>query len=107
MGIEHAYGSYEELAASPHVDVVYVGTLHPHHHAAMLVCLRQGKHVLCEKPFCMNARETREVMDEAKKRNLFVMEAMWSRFFPASAKIRELIASGTLGKVTMVQAVRQ
>lgn len=103
-GIANRHTSYEALVADRSVDAVYVATPHTFHKEHTLLCLRAGKHVLCEKPFTVNAKEAEEVIVEARGRKLFLMEAMWSRFFPAWAKVRELIAAGEIGKVRMLIA---
>ena len=97
-------GSYEALAADPDVHVIYIATPHPAHKEAALLCLNHGKAVLCEKPFTVNAKEAAEVIDLARAKDLFVMEAMWSRFFPAMARVRELLAEGVIGEARMLQA---
>jgi predicted dehydrogenase len=99
-----AFGTYEELAASPDVDIVYIATPHPMHAANALLALRGGKAVLCEKPFAMNRREAGEVVALARAKNLFLMEAMWTRFMPALAEVRRIIASGEIGAVTQLHA---
>ena len=77
------YGDYESLAADPDVDVVYVATPHSRHEKDTLEFLRAGKHVLCEKPFALNARQATRMAEAARSRGLFLMEAIWSRFLPA------------------------
>ncbi len=101
---ERAYGSYAEMLADPAVDVVYVATPNFFHHAQMLDCLAAGKHVICEKPFTLTVAEAEEVFAMAKARGLFVMEAMWTRFQPAVRLIREIIASGEIGKPRFLEA---
>lgn len=103
-GVRKRHGSYEALAADPELDVIYIGTPHPFHHANSLLCLEAGKAVLCEKPFALNARRAAEVIGAARSRNLFVMEALWTLFLPHMAKVRELIEAGAIGEVRMVQA---
>ena len=98
------YGSYEALASDPDVHAIYIATPHPSHKDAALLCLNHGKAVLCEKPFTVNAKEAAEVIDLARAKDLFVMEAMWSRFFPAMARLRALLAEGTIGEARMLQA---
>ena len=98
------YGSYEALAADPDVHAIYIATPHPQHKDAALLCLSHGKAVLCEKPFTVNAKEAAEVIDFARAKDLFVMEAMWSRFFPAMARVRALLAAGAVGEPRMLQA---
>jgi len=104
LGAEKAYGSYEELARAEDVDIIYIGTPHPMHAANSLLALGGGKAVLCEKPFAMNRREAGEVVALARAKNLFLMEAMWTRFMPALAEVKRIIASGEIGTVTQVHA---
>jgi len=102
--VPHRHGSYEALAADPDVDVIYVATPHPFHSENSLLCLDAGKAVLCEKPFAVNARQAREVVDCARRGGLFVMEAVWTRFLPAIVRLRELLAEGVIGEPRMVKA---
>ncbi|WP_110181940.1 Gfo/Idh/MocA family protein [Nocardioides solisilvae] len=99
-----AHAGYEALVADPHVDAVYVGTPHSFHHEHALLALRAGKHVLVEKPFTISAAQARAVVAEAEARGLVALEAMWTRFLPHMARLRELVADGTLGEVTTVIA---
>ena len=103
-GIGRAYGSWQELAADPEVDVVYVATPHSAHFAATKLLLEAGKAVLCEKPFTLNAGEAAELVALARKREVFLMEAMWTYLDPAVRRITELIADGAIGEVRSVQA---
>lgn len=103
-GISTAHGSYEDLVADPDVDVVYVATPHPFHHANALMALNAGKHVLVEKAFTINAREAQEIVDLAAAKGLVALEAMWTRFLPHMARIREIIGQGTIGEVRKVLA---
>jgi predicted dehydrogenase len=102
--IPKRYGSYRDLARDPEVDVVYIATPHSLHRDNCIECLEAGRAVLCEKPLAVNAGQAREVVDLARRKNLFLMEAMWTRFFPAIKKVREILASGILGDVLLVQA---
>ena len=102
--IERAYGSYEELVHDPDVDAVYVATPHPGHLVATLMALEAGKPVLCEKPFAINAQETKTMIDCAQSKKLMLMEAMWSRFLPHMHQIRSLLAAGAIGEIISVQA---
>ncbi len=99
-----AYDSYEAFVADPEIDIVYIGTLHPMHKEGVLLCLNAGKAVLCEKPFMMSAQETEEVMAAAKKNNVFLMEAMWTRYLPPIVQAREWIAEGRIGEIKMLTA---
>ncbi len=96
------HSSYEALANDPDVDVVYVATPHPMHHANARLALEAGKPVLVEKPFTMDAGEARDLVELARARNLFLMEAMWTRFLPHVRHIRDLLPS--LGRIVTVAA---
>ena len=102
--IPNRHASYEALVADPDVDVVYVATPHPMHHGNALLSLDAGNPVLVEKPFTMTAREARELVATARKKGLFLMEAMWTRFLPHIAEIRRLLADGALGEIVTVIA---
>lgn len=99
FGAPHAVGSYEELLAVPGIDAVYVATPHSEHHAHALLCLRGGLPVLCEKAFARNAGEAQEMVRTAQERGVFLMEAFWTRFFPAIAQALELVRAGAIGEV--------
>lgn len=102
--VAHRFGSYEELVSDSDVDVVYVATPHPMHRDNVILALEQGKHVLVEKAFTMNAFEAREIVSFARERNLFLMEAMWTRFLPHVVAIRSLLAQDALGPLVSVEA---
>jgi predicted dehydrogenase len=104
FGIANRHASYSSLVADPDVDVIYVATPHPMHHDNAILALQAGKHVLVEKPFTMNAAEAREIVQVARERMLFTMEAMWTRFLPHVAIIRDWLAQGVLGDVVTVTA---
>lgn len=93
------YGSYAELVADPRVDVVYVATPHSHHFQNAMLALDAGKNVLCEKALTVTAAQARKLVAKAQEKKLFFMEAVWTRFFPLSIKVCELIASGEIGTV--------
>jgi predicted dehydrogenase len=103
-GLDRAYGSYAEIIADPDVDVLYVATPHPQHHAIALAALRAGKALLVEKSFTATTAGAVEVIDLARRTGVFTMEAMWTRFQPAVVAARELIADGAIGEVRSVQA---
>ena len=103
-GIERAHGSYAEVLADPEVDVLYVATPHPQHHAIALGALRAGKALLIEKAFTATTAGAAEIVDVARETGVFVMEAMWTRFQPAVVALRDLVADGAIGEVRSVQA---
>ncbi|MEW2622710.1 Gfo/Idh/MocA family oxidoreductase [Streptomyces sp. NPDC048106] len=103
-GVERAWDSYERLVADDEVDVVYVATPHTYHLAHATLALEAGRAVLVEKPFTGNAADARRLVELARARNLFAMEAMWTRFNPLIGRLRELVADGAIGDVTAVQA---
>uniref|UniRef100_A0A8C5L761 Trans-1,2-dihydrobenzene-1,2-diol dehydrogenase n=1 Tax=Jaculus jaculus TaxID=51337 RepID=A0A8C5L761_JACJA len=91
------------LPRSEH-QVAYIGTQHPQHKATVLLCLAAGKAVLCEKPMGVNAAEVREMAAEARARGLFLMEGLWSRFFPAMDALWSVLAQGTVGDLRVAHA---
>jgi len=104
FNIPHRHASYEALVSDPEVDAIYVATPHPMHKENTLLCLAHGKHVLCEKPFTINAGEAQAIIDAARKHKLFLMEAMWTRFIPAVLEAKRLVDSGAIGEVRMINA---
>ncbi len=98
------YGNYDSLAADPDVDVVYVATPHSRHETDTIDFLRAGKHVLCEKPLALNARQAARMAEEARSRGLFLMEAIWSRFLPAYRTLLDVIGEGRIGQPLLVEA---
>ncbi|KAI8634141.1 NAD(P)-binding protein [Xylariaceae sp. FL1651] len=98
------YGSYAELVNDPDVDVVYVATPHSHHFQNTMLALEAGKNVLCEKAFTVTAAQAKKLVETAKAKNVFLMEAVWTRYFPLSIKIREMVQSGVIGTVYRVLA---
>lgn len=104
FAIPRAYGSWAELAADPEVDVVYVATPHSAHREAAGLCLEAGKAVLCEKALTLNSREARELVELARDRGLFLMEAMWTYCNPLVRHMVELVAAGGIGEIRTVSA---
>jgi dihydrodiol dehydrogenase / D-xylose 1-dehydrogenase (NADP) len=102
--IPRAYGSVEQLAQDAEVEIVYIGTLHPAHKDNALALLRAGKSVLCEKPFTMNEAEAAELIQVAREHNVFLMEAMWTRYLPPIRRVMEWLAEGRIGEVRMLKA---
>ncbi|MGZ4485607.1 MAG: Gfo/Idh/MocA family protein [Nocardioidaceae bacterium] len=103
-GAAAAYGSYQELVADPDVDVVYVASPHALHKEHVLLAFEAGKPVLCEKAITLNARDAQELVDEARARGLFLMEAMWMRCNPTIRRLQQLFATGELGEIRQVRA---
>ena len=102
FGVPRQYATYEELVQDPDIDVVYVTTPHSLHRAHSILALEAGKPVLCEKPFAINVTEAAEVIAVARRRNLFLMEAMWTRYLPAPRAIKRMVDDGVIGQLTMM-----
>ncbi|KAF7514848.1 hypothetical protein G7054_g14944 [Neopestalotiopsis clavispora] len=97
-----AFDSYEKLAEDPDIDIVYIATPHSHHYQNARLCLEAGKHVLCEKALTVNADQAKILVDIARRNSCLLMEAMWTRYFPVTAYVREMISSGRLGLIEKV-----
>ncbi|MFQ3611852.1 MAG: Gfo/Idh/MocA family oxidoreductase [Fimbriimonadales bacterium] len=104
FGIPKRYASYEAVMDDPEVEIIYVATPHSLHAENMLQALRAGKHVLCEKPFTLNARQAEAVVAEARRSGRFVMEGMWTRCFPLMREVFQRVEAGELGTIQLVQA---
>lgn len=102
FNINKAYQGYQALAEDGDVEVVYIGTLNPQHYEVAMLMLEHGKHVLVEKPLTLNEKQTRKLIAYAERKKLFLMEAIWSRFFPAYQYVKRQIKSGVLGEITNV-----
>ncbi|MBV8672303.1 MAG: Gfo/Idh/MocA family oxidoreductase, partial [Acidobacteriaceae bacterium] len=102
-GAANAYGSLDELLADAEIDAVYIATPNHRHADDSLACIEAGKAVLCEKPFALNARQAQQVVDVARRNQVFCMEAMWTRFIPAIREARRLVNSGGLGPIRLIQ----
>jgi len=100
--IARRHAGYDDLASDPDVDVVYIATPHLFHAKNATLCLEAGKAVLCEKPFSVNAAEAERVAALARERGLFIMEGMWTRFFPLMEEVRRLVSEAALGEVRML-----
>lgn len=101
-GIKKAYGSYAELLADPDIDLVYVGTPHSHHYDVTKQAIMAGKPCLVEKAFMANARQTKEIIDLAHERGVFLAEAIWTRYQPAVNIVRNLLADGRIGTPKLI-----
>ena len=102
--IPHSVPSHRGVAERDDVDIVYVATTNDRHHRNVLDCVASGQAVMCEKPVALNAAQAREMFDAAASAGVFLMEALWMRFFPFMAKLDELISEGAIGTITDVQA---
>jgi len=102
--LPRCYADYESLVNDPDIDAVYVATTHNFHFENVRLCLKHGKHVLCEKPFTVNAAQMEELIALAKEKTLFMMEGLWTRFLPAIIHLQELLAAGAIGEVQSVFA---
>ncbi|KAM0554873.1 hypothetical protein ACHAPJ_006608 [Fusarium lateritium] len=98
------YSSYEEVYSDPNVDCVYIGTPHSFHKKNCLDAIEAGKNVLCEKPFSINAREAKEVFKAAKKKGVYVAEAMWLRHRPIATELRKVLCEQTIGEVSILSS---
>lgn len=103
-GAVEAYGSYDEVIGDEQVEVVYIATPHNRHYELTKKCLEAGKAVLCEKPITINAGQFEELVTLARKKKVFYMDALWTRFIPTIVKAKELIDSGRIGEIKAVKA---
>ncbi len=102
--VPYHFSSYEALLNCPHLDVVYIATPHTSHYTNTLMCLRKRIPVLCEKPFGMNAKEVKTMIETARTNQTFLMEAMWTRFIPTFQKAMDIIKSGVIGQPLSMKA---
>jgi predicted dehydrogenase len=102
--VSKAYQGYEELVKDPNVDIFYIATPNHRHSQDALLCLEANKPILCEKPFALNAGEAQAVIDLARRKQLFCMEAMWMRFIPAIAKVKKMVDNGVIGELLTITA---
>ncbi|MBR5507753.1 MAG: Gfo/Idh/MocA family oxidoreductase [Clostridia bacterium] len=102
--ISKVFESYEDMAKSEKIDFVYISTIHPFHKPCAEIFIKNKKHILCEKPLCVNANEARELQVLAKENGVFLMEAMWTAFLPAIEYAKELVCSGEIGEVKSTRA---
>lgn len=102
--VKYAYGSYLEMLKDKKVDLVYVATLHTLHYEHARMCIDYGKPVLVEKPFCVTANDARQLLSYAKERNVFIAEAMWTRYMPMREEIDRMLTSGIIGEPKLLTA---
>ncbi len=104
FGAEKAYGSYQELAEDSKTDLVYIATPNSEHYANAKMCLENGRAVICEKPFTVNAEQAEELFKVAESKKIFITEAMWIRFLPMQKMLKEIVKSGEIGSPVMLTA---
>lgn len=98
------YGSYEELAADDRLDLIYIATPHSRHFEDCMLCIEKGRNVLCEKAFTANKKQAEEIFRAAEEKNVFVCEAIWTRFIPMRKTLDEIISSGAIGELVSLTA---
>ncbi|KAL7467383.1 hypothetical protein ACHAXS_007630 [Conticribra weissflogii] len=101
--IPKTFGNYHDLIRSPDVDVVYIGTIADHHYEWTRESILAGKPTVVEKPMTLCADDTKELIDLAKEKHVFLMEGMWTRCFPAMQKLRQIITSNEIGSIVYIQ----
>ena len=99
-----AYGSYEEMIKDPEVELVYIATPHSLHYEHAKLCLNNGKHVLCEKAFTINEKQAEELFEIAKEKNLFITEAIWTRYMPMRKTLDDILESDVIGELHSLTA---
>ncbi len=104
FGIAAAYGSYEELVQDDTLDLIYIATPHSRHYEDAMLCLKNGRSVLCEKPFTVNAKQAEEVLSLAESKGLYAGEAIWTRYLPMRFKLDEILESGVIGDISSLTA---
>lgn len=104
FNIPNAHEGYQALVNDPEVDIIYIGTPNQLHLEHAKLALNAGNHVLLEKPFAINAEQTKEIVELARAKNLFLMEAMWARFLPMHDAIFKVISEGMIGEVVNVMS---
>ena len=102
--VPRAFENYQGLAESDEIDAVYIATPHTRHAENSILCMKNGKAVLCEKPFAVNSGEVEKMIAQAKESDVLLMEGMWSRFPPLMYKLREILSSGQIGEIRTLQA---
>lgn len=104
FGALKAYGSYEELVKDDAIDLIYIATPHSRHYEDCMLCLDNGRNVLCEKAFTANADQAKRVISYAEEKGLFISEAIWTRFLPMRFVLDEIISSGVVGSISSLTA---
>ena len=99
FSVKHKHYSYEDLVKNKEVDVIYVATPHSHHHEHTLLCIENNKAVLCEKAFAINYKQAKEMIDAARNKKVFLMEAVWTKFLEPFNKVKQMINDGMIGEI--------
>ncbi len=103
-GMKTAYTSYEEMALDEKLDLIYIATPHSEHYNNMKLCIENGRNILCEKAFTVNAKQAEEILRLAREKGVFVAEAMWTRYMPMLTTIKGILSSGIIGEPVMLAA---
>jgi predicted dehydrogenase len=104
FGYKKYYGSYEELVSDPELEIIYIASPHSHHYEHVMLCLKNRKSVLCEKAFALNTREVEEMISEAGRQKVFLMEALWPPFQPVYIKTKQILKDGDAGEIIHLNA---
>jgi predicted dehydrogenase len=102
--VPNSYGSYQELLACPHLDIIYIATPHSQHYQNTLMCLHAGIPTLCEKAFAVNSKQLQEMVLLAQSKKVFLQEAIWTRFHPATKQVLEWIEQDKIGQIVHIAA---
>ena len=102
--IPKAYGSYEEIAADADIYLIYIATPHSRHYEDCMLCIENGRNVLCEKAFTANAIQAKKLLEIAKEKNVFITEAIWTRYIPMRFVLDEILESGIIGEISSLTA---
>ncbi|XPF94667.1 Gfo/Idh/MocA family protein [Colwellia sp. RE-S-Sl-9] len=103
-GTDKYYSNYDDLVNDKNIDAIYIATPHNFHYENTKLCIAHNKHVLCEKPITINAKQLLKLTELAKAKNVFLMEAVWTRFLPAIEKLQSLITEGIIGEIDTLKA---
>jgi dihydrodiol dehydrogenase / D-xylose 1-dehydrogenase (NADP) len=104
FNVPRSYSSYEQLINDPDIDVVYIATPNTLHMENTIACIKAGKAVLCEKPFALNTKQAKRMIDTARKEKVFLMEAMWTRFLPLVTQVRDWLKQDSIGELRIFRA---
>lgn len=102
--IANAYANYQDMLEQREINLVYIATTHNFHFEHIMMCLKMGKHVLCEKPLCLNTQQAEQAYGLAEQNRLLLVEAVWTRFLPAIIELQKVLANGIIGNIQCLQA---